>query len=398
MSEIFIGKFSRTVLSGLLIMSSALILSACGVIEPEPEVNEVDPEEEAGVINDQFEKEPEETIGEILLILPPTANHLTVSNDGDFLIFTMAGAPIDPYHIINTKTYRSEIVDGREVSFDDIEALPTPGLEPGQVNAPEFSPDGEKLLYAAYEAGLYRPGEHPGAIYISCPGLPPEIYHQVDLSEDEIVPDIRPVWKADGEGIYYLSTRGVMSYSPEAQQAELVHTAEDLSGPLDQNTGLAPHSFLVKDNFARLAYAYEGEIEIVPFKNDHLEWERFETGLTEISNIEFIFDGRYLALESAFMYDIEGQWLEFLDLQTGELVELDNNYLPAGYTVNDQQEMAFIKFNQAGDFELAILNELLEEVQTASLPRLTGNVIWLDSAWCVLGSGQDGYPLYKIEF
>lgn len=391
----FNNKFYRTVLPGLLIMASILVISACEVIEPDPEVDQPDPEEEVVDINDLEEEEPEEAIGEILLMLPPTAGNLAASPDGNFLLFTMAAAPVEPYHILNTETYEGEIRDDWGIYWGEIEYLSTPGLEVAQVEAPRFSPDSEKLLYVGYEVDHYEYVN--AAIYIFNAGLPPEAEFRVELSGNEFIHGIRPAWKADQRGIYYITAKGVMSYCPEKQQAEKLHSAEALSG-LVQDEGLAPHSFLVKDDFAGLAYFYEGEIEIVPLKNDHFKRERFDTGLVEISGIEFIFDGRYLALGSDLMFDKTGHRLKFYDLQSGKMVELESNYLPAGYVVNDRQEMAFIKINEAGDFELTILNESLEEVQTAGLPRFTGNVVWLDSAWCVLGSNQDGYPLYKIDF
>ena len=391
--KILYDKFSTIILSGLLIMAVALIFPACEVIEPEPEIDHPDLEEEASEVND-LKEESEEAIGEILLMLPPTAGNLTASPDGDFLLFTMAAAPIEPYHIINIETYEGKIHDDWGIYWGEIEYLTTPGLEVAQIEAPHFSPDSKKLLYVGYEVDNY---EYVNAvIYIFNAGLPPEAEYQIELSGDEFIRGIRPAWKADQQGIYYLTAKGVMSYCPEKQQAEKLYSAEALSG-LVEDENLAPHSFLVKDDFAGLAYFYEGEIEIVPLKNDHFERERFDTELMEISSIEFIFDGRYLALGSDLMYDT-GHWLKFFDLETGEMVELESNYLPAGYVVNDRQEMAFIKYNQAGDFEIAILDESLEEVKTAGLPRLTENVILLDSAWCVLGSNQDGYPLYKVDF
>ena len=381
-------------------MALALLASACDDIEPEPEVDQADLEEEADEIDteevDAVDEKEEEINGELVFMLPPTAGNLAASPKGDYLAFTMAGAPIDPYHIINTETYQSEICDDRGIYWGEIEYLPTPGLEYAQVKAPHFSPDGEKLLYMGYEVFDY---EYVNAVIYLCNlGLPLEAESQVDLSDDEVIPGIRPVWKADGEGIYYLTTKGVISYSPENQQAEIIYSASDLSGPLVQNNRLAPHSFHVINDKAMLAFNYEDKIEIVSLDANHSDLELFETGLSDISSIELIFDGRYIVLESAYMYDIEGHWLEFLDLRSGELVELDNNYLPAGYAINDQQEMAFIRVNEPGDYELAILNESLEEAQTADIPWLTGNVIWLDSAWCMLGRGQEGYPLYKVEF
>lgn len=386
----FNSKFKISVLSVFLIMAVTLVISACDGTEPDQEVEQPEPEEETCEINDLEDKEPQETIGEILFVLPPTAGNLTVSPDGNFLLFTMAAAPIEPYHIINTGTYEGEIHDDWGIYWGEIEYLPTPGLEVAQVEAPRFSPDSVKLLYMGYEVDYYEYVKT--VIYIFNTGLPLEAEHQIELSDDEFIRGIRPAWKADQQGIYYLTSKGVMRYCLEEKQAEILHPAEDLNG-LVRDEGLAPHSFHVEDDFAGLAYFYEGKIEIIPLENDHLERERFDTGLKDISSIEFIFGGRYLAMES----DLDtGRWLKFFDLQPGEMVELESNYLPAGYVVSDQHEMAFIKYTQAGDFELAILNQSLEEILTVDLPRPTVSVIWLDNAWCVLGSNQDGNPLYKI--
>ena len=376
-------------------MATVFMAAGCNNFEPESGIDEIDPEEEVDEINEADEKETEEINGDFVLVLPPTAGNLAVSPGGDYLLFTMAGAPIDPYHIINTETYKGEICDDWGVYWGEIEGLPTPGHEPAQVDSPHFSPDGEKLLYVGYELKEY---EYVNAVIYLCNlGLPPEVFQQIDLSSDEYIQGIRPAWKADQEGIYYLTAKGVMSYCPEEQQAEKIYSARDLNG-LVQEGSLAPHSFHVGDDFAGLAYYYEGRIKLVPLENVEPELEVFDTGLSDISNIEFIFGGKYLALESTYMYDTEGYWLEFLDLQTGELVELENDYLPAGYTTSDQEEMAFIKFDEPKDFEIALLNYSLEEVQSVDIPRFTGYVIWLNDMWCILESNQDGYPLYKVDF
>ncbi len=395
----FKNKFCMTVLFGVLIIATALIFSACEGVEPEPEVDEAEPEEEVDVVDEpeeeKVDKAEEELNGDLALMLPPTAGNLAVSPDGDYLLFTMAAAPIEPYHIINTETYEGEICDDRGVYWGEIEDLPTPGLEPAQVNSPHFSPDGEKLLYVGYEVKDYRYVN--AAIYLCDLELPPEIEHQIDLSGGEFIRGIRPTWKADQRSIYYLTAKGVMSYCPEEQQAEKLHLAEGLKG-LVQDDRLAPHAFHVKDDYTWLAYYYEGKIKLVAIENDEPELEVFDTGLSDIKSINFTFDGRYLALENDYMYDRKGYWLEFLDLQTGELVELDNNYLPAGYSTNDQEVMAFIKYNDSNDFEIAILNSSLEEVKTVDVPGLTRHVIWLDDHWSKLGRNQDGSPLYKVDF
>ncbi len=387
--------FIRVALFFLLIMTTALTTSACDVIDPLPEVDQPDPKEKTDVINDLNEQRSEDAIAEILLMLPPTTGNLTVSPNGEYLLFTMAGAPIDPYHIISTETYEGEICDDWGIYWGEIEYLQTPGLEPAQVYAPHFSPDGKKLLYVGYE--LYDYENIDAAIYLADPGLPPKVFQQVDLSGDELIQGIRPIWKADQKGIYYLTAKGVTSYSSEEQQTKILHSAESLNG-LVQVDSLAPYSFHVKDNFASLAYYYEGNIKIVTLETDHPGSTVYYTGLSDIQSIEFIFDGNYIALRKANIYDREGHWLEFLDLQTGVLVELDGNYLPAGYSTNDKEEMAFIKYNESNDFAIAILNSSLEEVKTVGIPEPTGYVIWLDEQWSMLGRNQIGYPLYKVSF
>ncbi len=167
------------------------------------------------------------------------------------------------------------------------------------------------------------------------------------------------------------------------------------------NSSLAPHSIHAEDDFAVLAYYYDGRIKLVDIESDETELEVFDTGLSDIEIIEFIFDGRYIAMESAYMYDKEGYCLEFLDLQEGEPAELENDYLPAGYSTNYQKEIAFIKYNESNDFDIAILNSSLEEVKTVGIPELIRSVIWLDGHWHMFdrrGSKQDGTPVYKLDF
>lgn len=423
----FKSKSYMIALFGVLIIATALIVLACEGdepesefyeaepeeksaetdpkevdakdVEPEPGVDQAEPEEKSDEIDpeeaDAEDKAREEINGDPALMLPPTARILAASPGGDYLLFTIAAAPIDPYQIINTETYEGEICDERGSYWGEIEDLPTPGLELAQVKAPHFSPDGEELLYVGYEIKEYK--YVSAAIYLCELGLPPEIEHQIDPSEDEFIQGIRPAWNAEQRNIYYLTAKGVMSYCSENQQSEKLHQAQKLKGLVQDDT-LAPHAFHVKDDFAELAYFYEGKIKLVAIENDQPELEVFDTGLSDINNIEFIFDGRYLSMESYYMYDIKGYWLEFFDRQTGELVELENDYLPAGYSTNDQEKMAFIKFNEPNDYEISILNDSLEKVQSVDIPWLTGHVIWLDDVWCVLGRNQEGYPLYKVDF
>jgi len=259
----FKSKLLVPLIFGLVIFVTAFLTIGCETADPAPEVDEIEPEEEVDAVDeaaeekvDEEEKEKvdaaEEGInGDLALMLPTTAWNLAASPDGEYLLFTMAAAPIEPYHIINTETYEGEICDDRGIYWGEIENLPTPGFETAQVYNPHFSPDGEKLLYVSYEVKDYK--HVNAAIYLCKVGLPPEIEDQVDLSGEEFIREIRPAWKADQQGIYYLTAKGVMSYCPEEQQAEKLHSAQDLNG-LVQDDSLAAHAFHVKDDIARLAY------------------------------------------------------------------------------------------------------------------------------------------------
>ena len=418
----FKSKSYMTALFGVLIIATALIVFACEGDEPEPEFYEAEPEERAVETDpkevdakdiepeeksdeidpeeaDGEDKAREEINGDLALMLPPTAGNLAASPGGDYLLFTMAAAPIDPYQIINTETYEGEICDDRGVYWGEIEGLPAAGMNTAQVNAPHFSPDGEELLYVGYEIKEYK--YVSAAIYLCELGLPPEIKHQIDLSEDEFIKGIRPAWNAEQRGIYYLTAKGIMSYCPEKQQPEKLYPAKELNG-LVQEDSLAPHAFHVTDDYTWLAYYYGGKINLVELgEDDEPELEVFDLGLSNLQSINFIFDGSYLALESEYMYDREGYFLEFLDMQKGDLAEPANDYLPAGYSQNEQEEMAFTKYKGSNDFEIAIINSSLEEVKSGSIPGSTphaGHVIWLDDAWCVLRGNQEGSPLYKVDF
>ena len=102
-------------------------------------------------------------------------------------------------------------------------------------------PDGEKLLYIGY--GYEEYDEYgAGSIYLSRLDLPPEVYDQVKLEGDKLIRGIRPVWKADLEGIYYIISEGIMSYNSSEEQVNNVVPVGELSGLVQENR-LAPHAF-----------------------------------------------------------------------------------------------------------------------------------------------------------
>jgi len=386
------SKFFRSVFFSLVIfISASIITSGCETAEQEPgEKEEV-----------ADKNEEEELNGDLILMLPMNAGNLVASPQGKYLLFTNGGTQFEPYFMIDVQSYEAEYCDQRNAYWGEVEQLPTPGLEHGRAYSPQFSPDGEKLLYTGYCYEEYD--EHgAGSIYLSRLDLPPEIYDRIDLESEEVLEGIRPAWKADQEGIYYITAAGVMSYCSREKQAEEIYPAGDLRGLVQENR-LAPYAFYIEDDLARLAYFYEGRIKLVSLENSASELEVFETGLTDISNLEFIFEGTYLVLESAYMFDIEGHWLEFFNMEEREMTELDRNYLPlmaakTGYQKTGQGELVLNKVKEKEDSGPALtpvlLDSNLEKVQVLDLPL---EIIRVGDIWCVSEKSRKGTALYKVD-
>lgn len=382
------------ILFSLILIFTILIPGGCnpagepvGETDPSEGENSAEVEEyQSEIINDDF-----------VLMLPPTAFNLNVSPEGDYIFFHMAAAPIEPCHIISTETYTSEESGDPGVSWGKFEALPTPGMEGGQTYFSDISADGDKLLYIAYEFEGFDPFEN-ATINFSNLKLPPDVYHQVNLDKEEVINGIRPVWKANQEGIYYLTAQGIMSYNLTSEQVKHLYEAADLEG-LIQNNQLAPHAFNLSDNYTELAYYYEEKIYFIPLEEES-DIEVIETGVADIANIEFIFNGKYLSLESADTFDSKGHWLTFIDRQTGEMLVLENNYQPAGYAINNQEQMVFVEDRGGRNFEYVLLNSSFDKVGIAAIPDdyFRFEVIWLGDKWCALKHEQEGTPLYQLDF
>ncbi len=393
------SKLFRHVLFNLvIILSAAILTSGCETAEQEPEVEEEESEEKEEVA----EKNQEEELNNgLIFMLPVNARNIAASPQGKYLLFTNGGTQFEPYFMIDTRTYEAEYCDQRNAYWGEVEQLATPGLEHGMAYFPQFSPDGEKLLYIGYGyEGYVEFGA--GTIYLGRLDLPPEIYDRVDLESEEVLEGIRPAWKADQEGIYYITVAGVMSYCSREGQADQIYPAEDLSG-LVQDNRIAPYAFYIKDDLARLAYFYEGRIKLLSLENSASELEVFETGLTDISNLEFIFEGKYLVLENAYMFDVEGHWLEFFDMEKREMTGLDRNYLPlmdakTGYQRTGQGELVLNKVEEkegsGPDLTPVLLNSNLEKVQSLDLPQA---LLRVGAIWCVSERSREGTALYKVD-
>ena len=399
--------------SCLVILFSVVILtSGCETAEPEPEVDQ-EVSEESEEVADEEEEEPEkkeevadeieeeELNDNLVFMLPVNARNLTASPLGDYLLFTNGGTQFEPYFLIDTRTYEAEYCDQQRSYWGEVEQLPTPGVEHGRAYSPQFSPDGEKLLYVGY--GYEDHDEYgAGSIYLSRLDLPPEVYDQVKLEDKELTRGIRPVWKADLEGIYYVTPVGIMSYCSSEERVNKLFPTGDLNG-LAQDGRIAPHAFHVEDDLTWLAYFYEGRIKLASLENGGSKLEVFDTGLSDINQVEFIFNSSYLVLESAYTFDVEGHWLEFLDMQTGELVALDNEYLPlmqdkTGYLKTEQGELIINNVkeqeNSAPVLTTVLIDENLRKVRSLDLPP---DVIRIGDTWCVTERSQEGTALYKLD-
>jgi len=401
-------RFFGHVFFGMVILLSAVIINnGCETADQDPEVEQAEPEveqEEPEEKEEVADKNDEEELNDdLVFMLPRNAGNIAVSPQGKYLLFTNGGTQFEPYFMIDTQTYEAEYCDQQNAYWGEVEQLPTPGLEHGRAYSPQFSPDGEKLLYTGYGyEGYVEFGA--GSIYLSHLDLPPEIYDQVDLESEEVIEGISPAWKADQEGIYYISAKGVMSYCSREGQIDQIYEAGDLSG-LVQDNRLAPYAFYIDDDLARLAYFYEGRIKLLSLENSASELEVFETGLTDINNLEFIFEGKYLVLESAYMFDVEGHWLEFFDMEEKEMIELDHNYLPlplmyakTGYQMTGQGKLVLNKVEEkedsGPDMTPVLLNSKLEKGQNLDLPQA---LIRVEDIWCVIETSLEGTALYKVD-
>ncbi len=143
--------------------------------------------------------------------------------------------------MIDTQFYEAEYCDQRRSYWDEVEQLPTPGLEHGRPYSPQFSRMARSCFIVGY--GYEEYDEYgAGSIYLSRLDLPPEVYDQVKLEGDKLIRGIRPVWKADLEGIYYIISEGIMSYNSSEEQVNNVVPVGELSGLVQENR-LAPHAF-----------------------------------------------------------------------------------------------------------------------------------------------------------
>jgi len=399
------NKNFRAVLFYLAILfSAAILMIGCETADQEPEVEQAEPEYEQEEHEEKAEgadKEEEELKDDLVFMLPMNAGNLAAAPQGKYLLFTNGGTQFEPYFMIDARSYEAEYCDERNAYWGEVEQLPTPGLEHGRAYSPQFSPDGEKLLYTGYGyEGYVEFGA--GSIYLSRLDFPPNIYDRVDLESEEVITGIRPAWKGDQEGIYYISAEGVMSYCSREELVDQIYEAGDLSG-LVQDNKLAPYAFYIEDDLAWLAYFSEGSIKLISLENSASKLEVFETGLGDINNLEFIFEGKYLVLESAYMFDVEGNWLEFFDMEKREMIELDHNYLPlmsakTGYQKTVQGELVINKVEEkedsGPDLTPALLDRNLEKVQILDLPQ---EIIRVGDVWCELEKSLEGTALYKVD-
>lgn len=329
------------------------------------------------------------------LKLPANIRNLAASPDGCYLLFSVTDTLPEQCCIINTQTYEGEFCETRKTYWGELEALTTPGMEQAGVSITDMTPEG-KVLYTGYEYGPDM--SNNASIYFSELGLPPEVYHQIDLGAGEAVSGMRPVWQANQEDIYYITAQGVMSYCMAEEQSTLIIPSSELAGLIKEN-GLSPHAFNIGEGKAELAYYDQGEIMLVTLETGDPELEVIETGITDISNVSFIFGGKYIVLESAYMREFAGYWLEFLDRETGELVEVGKDYLPPERLSNDRDELVFVEYREEGDYKFNLVNSNLGVEDSIAAPRegvLNHSVIRVDSDWYIVEWRQEFTLLKRI--
>lgn len=314
--------------------------------------------------------EIEEFDPNILLTLSFLAGDYIISPDGNLLYFTVPSAPGTLYHVVDLSAVEigSEAVP--EIEWEAIEPLQTPSVM-GTTYHLQIAGDSSNLLYATSE-DQWDEADYGNktVIYFSRPAFPPDIYHQLELTGDEVpglfsISNIKPAWEPGTNNIYYLTLSGVYRYSIDDRRKTLVRPAADLPG-LPGEGQMVPHAFCLIGNNKELAYYYDGTIYLVSLvdRAGKPETIKIDSGPNGIQALQYIFDGSCLVLESGYMdWD---QWLDeasltFLDRQSGEVVLKGNSYLPAGYILDEHGQMFFKSHGPDNDRYFVLLDSNLSE-------------------------------------
>ncbi len=342
--------------------------------------------------NDEEEQCSDNIFGEVIFKFPMSPVLLTPAPGGMYLYYYLPSDPADLYHIL---------------CMDRLEhqPLPTPGIEDGQIASINYSLNGEKIVYYALSPGVVEE-EKKARIYFGSPAPPLEVEHSFALGSAEVISDndsnhhrknysSNPVWKSNREGIYYFTTGGLQAYSLEDRVSRQLLSRSDLQG-LFQGDRLSPHAFQISEQNDLLAYLdQEEELIIVDLEGDI---EQPETAVviqaedTEV--LEYIFDGKYLAMHSerlALVYG--GGNLLLYNPETSELVRLEDMLYSYAYNEEHQLLVLTDRSYDSGRM-LKLYDEDLSLVKSVNVPGNFSEVFWLGDQWGALLFDT----LYSLDF
>ncbi len=357
-----------------LVLILFFLISLTGCQAPET-ITEPDLENESAIPEDESLNGEEADPNILLTFLFPAGDFIT-SPESDLLYFTMPSAPGTLYHVIDLSAVEIGAKTAPEIEWEALEPLETPSIM-GNTYHLQISDDGANLLYAASEI-LWDETEYgeKTVIYFSRPNFPPGVTHQLELTGDEVPVStyagsgIIPIWEQGGENIYFLTLSGVYRYSTGDRERTLILPAAELPG-LTGEGQLAPHAFYLEGENKELAYYEDGTIHLVSLvdKVGSPEKIKVEHSDNEIAGLRYLFDGRFLALENGYTgwgYGINDLVLTFVDRQSGEVVLQGNDYLPAGYMLDDQGRMLFKSRGQNTQGYFVLLDSSLSEFSRVS--------------------------------
>ncbi|EEG77326.1 hypothetical protein [Dethiobacter alkaliphilus] len=350
---------------------------------------------------------------ELFNLITKTLPSVTMYIEGDlnqnYVIFQVAAAPADPYYIVDLNEWDQNHENLAELRDSVAQRLPAPGLDdleegnlvyPNYSAEPQISPDGSKLIYSYYSEELTEEEiiNNKVAIYVADLELPLNVTHKIILEGETFAQGILPVWNEEQTGIYYVTPKGLKSYSFAKKQAEIILPATELTGLImgEDVKSIAPHAISVNGRGRRLAYLEDEKIKIVSF-NDNAEEKTLDTeAATEITDLEFLFNGQYIALNGG---------ANIFNVDTGEVTELKGEGRYISYAWNDQEELLvlFVQEDDVGDnLELRLYNSELESINqlTTYSPATNAVVTDLGGKWGLMIMEEEEYRgvIYSFVF
>lgn len=363
----------------------------------EEELTGEEAENEAAAENGD-EAESEIIDPNILLTLLFLAGDYIISPDSNLLYFTVPSAPGTLYHVVDLSAVEIGSETVPEIDWETMEPLQTPSIM-GTTYHLQITDDASNLLYATSEDQWDETDYgNKTVIYFGRPNFPPDVYHQLELTGDEVPysfpgPGIMPVWDPGTNNIFYLTLSGLYRYSTESGRMTLIRPAVDLPGLADEGQ-LPPHAFCLNGSNKEMAYYYDGTIYLVSLidRAGKPGTIKVKTGDNDIAGLEYIFDGSYLVLEDGYTgsgYGLKDLSLTFVGRQSGEVVLKGNSYLPAGYILDDRGRMFFKSRGPDDERYFVLLDSSLSEKSRVSAKGIIpadqffsyADVIRLDGRW-----------------